>query len=1693
MRDIFRRCLATMVALVLLSSMAVPVFAAIPGGEGEEIEEVEDTSINSNPDAELNITQAKENWQRNVKRRTDRYVEMLNTIHLQYLTILYANADEEEETIEALQSEIQIVYDEFFSYANSKGNIIDTKTIKEFKTARDSAVLKYIDSESSEAAESYLTAYPEGTIWDGEKDSLIASLVGIGWTEAEATDLANVMFSMAGDSDAENPTSGISWVMQALLLHATEPSEYIKASVGELTRKAAPTISLDLTVFKRQWHANMMEYLKVNNTVKELPGYSDFQADISISETTGDPKSQTAEMIYFTALDAMRYIDLALLYNVDDFDEEASPKEMVEQIASLVNPENPNRSWEEEKYLRLVEELSITSPEESATPSRYFYDIDLAGKLYALGTKSSKEQGALRQELMQVATGVNWLLDHYRVAEASILRTTGGTIIEGIPEDGNFNYAVKILSDFYGTEISPEEVVDHLDKLRNILTAFEIQGFQDLMDYEPASISSQPFYGALLEFVEPATESDPAHLQSMIGYGQALSATYKPFYTNVYFNSNKTEDSSLPYLTENPDFIRFDNTYGKLRKALMIATTNNAVQNYALTGTLLNNNTNFKLATLRDFIEKPDQDKMLIVHQGYYNKDYVDFTLQGDRAINSESEEINVSNETERNVVNGAFNNWKGDNFGFYDLTHRDALRMASEPEFVDTVRLKTVPDYMAHVLNSEVRTRRVYDQELGQWKSVNYRIETEVYGEHEGEYGDMSGQYDPTSPWLGIDLSLGMMGVVGFGEPPEGYSENATASIGKRVASYLNSPVWMSSSTSSTSVPDSFAWNWMFLRNIHKNDAIRYTTQLDMDSPLFIDIYGNILTESGTIIIPFVNNSTLQSQVNLLNAGFLLNYGNDMLVEADCSKAVDGELDLDNVLVKIGDKVLNMTYADGVLDFADVRNNFLMYTPSEGENSDGTILRLDTYVSGLTGTLPTFFDIANVIVQGPDGGTINMGALNTGDANQLKQLFAINKPVYIYDVNQQYASNVTMGLESYGVNNDIPNGKSKDGSRDYLGQYIATVIFQVARGARIEDINYTKEGLQAVQKFSNHELAQAARFEDMRNSLLQNAQNALLTIPNPAYIEGLEFFVFMMFKILLIVCSIGVTVQVIQNFLAGTLSVKTFLRMTWALVFAFVAITAIPTIFEISYYNANKMFLKNETVRMAGLQAEKRLNGTELGVLQANSVDESTELLLKVRESNISWPRLLSDMLVDFEINSMTELYQKQLQNELNFNNDDFVIKGDSLYMPINNLWDSSEIGLDPTTNKLRQYIKPNSDISHWMPYYAIIDYLVYNVNTFNETVLRSYNYNTFRFSNGQVRSIDLSTRYFMSDAFLILDENFRDPQFKLPSNVDQIAISMSRYDKIGVYQWYGVQSRDNRDIFLSRDPFINSQWYNEFIDVEDPKFVEAVDRLNYSATNFVTQNSDLLGRISDETFIKMLALHMSFEYNNLFNIPGPQELEIYNLSSEDLMRLSIAEYTDVMRGSPYSYPKFLLEYGGMVAVYAGALLELILLVLSFLKPFATLAIFFVFVVSIIIFKVILHNVESSTIKGFAKFAAILCVVNFIYACTMKFGMWLPVILPMAVCIIVQCIVHAFYIGFYLWLTEIMIRNWRDLGNSAFNNVFKMRTLNARVISAKTLTVENTNEGEGNKKSEGWNIYERLRRNNDNKYGAHYDEEDDI
>jgi hypothetical protein len=290
---------------------------------------------------------------------------------------------------------------------------------------------------------------------------------------------------------------------------------------------------------------------------------------------------------------------------------------------------------------------------------------------------------------------------------------------------------------------------------------------------------------------------------------------------------------------------------------------------------------------------------------------------------------------------------------------------------------------------------------------------------------------------------------------------------------------------------------------------------------------------------------------------------------------------------------------------------------------------------------------------------------------------------------------------------------------------------------------------------------------------------------------------------------------------------------------------------------------------------------------------------------------------------------------------------------------------------------------------------------------------------------------------------------------------------DYFGLYRLYDVTPPQQYVEIAYSDEVMSatreSQWCNILINEEE--LIKRIEKLNQYCRIWLAEHRELVGKVTDETFLKSMALACAMEHNRLFNTLRADNLEIYELANEDLLRLSIADRDQVMKNSTMSYARFVYTVGGTPAVYAAALLTLVNFVNGWVKPLVTLLVFIITCISIFFFKLILRR-DNNSIYGYVTTILLMCGVNVLGSIFMKLSMFIPQTgLSPTVCILIQVIVQCAYTYLLISIVKVAVKDWPNLGFQHYNEKFN------------TLTHKTQRSVEVNspRKANGWDYYNEL------------------
>lgn len=1055
-----------------------------------------------------------------------------------------------------------------------------------------------------------------------------------------------------------------------------------------------------------------------------------------------------------------------------------------------------------------------------------------------------------------------------------------------------------------------------------------VNAFEIIDNYNPESVEGpmKYFFGA----VERTDASDGSgwQLSTDMRTGIVASSSFLPMKTNLY------DPYTFSNIVETSWLVNFHSKFGYNRKALYIDTNVDAAVNFQRTGT----RGELRVCTLEDLLYA-DKDIVLYLDDNLYNVNTL--AELTDKAFNR------LDNVNEDSTTRSWWQQMGDAIVSIWDVSMENIAKTAEATTYSSKVQRGVAN------ADSLFGTTKWVDYFFTEEVAEDYLTPDDLWDDdagtvYEAGSGHEASAYTPLTAFAVLSTVY---------QDPELFNSLNTV-LNRNTPVFISSPTMPYVENASKDERQSI-FNYLLLKNLDSQMSIDYATNLDMTSPVYMDIYGNIVTESGLVVVPAAANATLwNSSYTPYNAAFLSTYGDDFLLEYD-EEATE----------------LNKVF-DGIL------------APVDG-----------------------YWQLSSIKVI---GGNIDLSRLSTAD----KDTMAAITEIFQADLYR-------------------PQGI-------YSKSLWQMIITEVLRGAPIEHIDKDFEGLNLSHRVTKNGLVVAEKLEFLVDALSAKGTNTTLSIPNPAYMDGIEYVVFFAFKILILAILVIWMITIYVDAVGGGVNLKTGFKCIGVVILVLSLIVGVPAAFELSYYQSNKLLLQEETEYLMMLNLEKSESGQEIGITDIHEPDTNTTLYLKLADVEIPWYDLLPKIITSSTTNNLEALYAEYEGQHPIASAEGVTVINDAVYISTDQLFNSSSISFSPTLQTIWQQSSGDTPASYYTPYYYFLEQIINKVNTW--TVDNNYySYTTKVQRGGKLKTLGYIQPYFTSEQFM-----------------------QEGMDYFGLYTLYDVTPP-----MLYTDELVvlgdklsaarDSQWCN--MDISDSAKIKRIEKLNEYARQWVAEHKELLGKVTDETFLKCMALACAMEHNRLFNTLRADNLEIYELSNEDLMRLSIADRDTVMKSSTMSYARFVFTVGGTPAVYAAALLTLVNFLSSWVKPIATLLVFCITCISIFVFKLILRK-NNNSIYGYICTILLMCSINVLGSVFLKLSMYIPNTgLSPTVCILVQIVIQCAYLFCLFWIIKTALKDWRNVGFERYNAGFN------KLTSRQQYSVEVDTP----KQKNGWDYYNAL------------------
>lgn len=1090
--------------------------------------------------------------------------------------------------------------------------------------------------------------------------------------------------------------------------------------------------------------------------------------------------------------------------------------------------------------------------------------------------------------------------------------------------------------------------------------------------------------------------------------GFANSALYVPMVTNLY-DAGIYEFAN----TKDKDWIaEFMYKYGFHRKALYISTDPNIVVNNKLNKTSDNG---MVVATLKDLLNY-ERDIQLYIDTSFYNAQHIEnaigkvdyatlYQYMHDKDITLNVTDQAALENAQEQANNAEMTFYNEDSNNFIDET----LNIDTKTLLKDDDIVSYSPDVaknVTHLGETADDTDSLYD---------GYVLSADALTGQDSVFTLYN--YTPITSYAVVSAIYRDVDI---------YNELASASKQTRIVFESSKNILYAEGTTNKN------WisylNYIQLSNLQNQMNMNVETQLDLESPIFIDIFGNIVTESGFVIIPAASNATLCGDAwtpyTIAFGTYMSAGGNEVLAE-DLPKDVFEWLTAQNIEEFYGDE-------------------------AEEEEEEETVesLSLDSMGAGTKGgwfvyTRDGKLQLKNVYLDSWGLSTlVNWSTLNA-NSNVIQEVFwnnaFFNKAIKMYN--------------SRTIN----------------------MVTEVLRGAPIENIDYVEEGISGTRS-GEAGIVIAYALDELLNTLSSEDSdfvNSMTTMPNPAFSRYLKYVIYFGIKIILALSILVFLIYLFKSGVKNRLGFKEVLKLAITVVVVISAIYILPNSITWSYDSANANLLSEEAEEILLYSSMREAEGQQIGITEVSKIDEQTQLLVQVDKVTPSWSKILGNALLSNEYESFVDLFDDALSETPYYGMAGVVQKGSNVYIDVQSIMDSTSIAYNKTTNTLynknvirdeQQYYSQkavyatedienedgeiihekgdylgytegsagtgNTDVdnptkegdgfvrqdyyavySFTSPYYVILDSLIANINEYNQT----HNIQTYTAtidSKGNVMTYDVATPYLTSDEFLTegYDILGLTDALMLESTLPKFAYIFDEEDKAKIKE---------------------SAWYPAELDEETIQ-VRIGDLYNY-ARSFIIDHKEVLRHVPDEMLVKVLAFACSIEYNKLFKCPYGDSIALITVDNRDIMRFMLSDFKGVYSNVSYSFGRYVYQTSGTVGVILAAILLVVILITTVIKP-ALIWILFIIIIINVIFRHMLFNKPNQGVEGYFTGCALFIAVNYLYAALLKVCFVvadsnLSAVTAMLMCILVQ-VSYLLVLG---WLLYVQVKDWRDGGWNKF------------------------------------------------------------
>lgn len=520
----------------------------------------------------------------------------------------------------------------------------------------------------------------------------------------------------------------------------------------------------------------------------------------------------------------------------------------------------------------------------------------------------------------------------------------------------------------------------------------------------------------------------------------------------------------------------------------------------------------------------------------------------------------------------------------------------------------------------------------------------------------------------------------------------------------------------------------------------------------------------------------------------------------------------------------------------------------------------------------------------------------------------------------------------------------------------------------------------------------------------------------------------------------------------------------------AYLCITLVPVYIPLCFNVAINQVSENMTYKILGLKSESASVSDETESLNEDGSSKfNTESVTLYRAGVLAYEDFIRSVNTD----------EKNIVGGniiiLNQNAGTFV-EGDSIKINTDRLFKNLKIrGKDTGTNgevlyQLKAYKTVSDNVDYYNPFYTITDSFITELNKMEKVY--EIPRNTITYSNGIIKDNFLVYSFVNSPIFLSPGKyNLKEYTEGLSSDAAKELEKENTALAKELTQVFGDESKSSDFLRLSdwlatpTDAMKKTLWYktmvkNHYYETDGSpntkNLTKLVEHVNSTTKRFIFAMDDQIGRLSDDTMIKLIVLRATIDFNQQISDFGnwiyPFSLNYGDFSLKDVIGCifvsDYAKYTDMN----FDIIDYVGDNKGWFTLIVVSIEMVLFFAITCIMQLAVPVLYFLLCLTVIL-KLLAQGDGKVPVKGFLKCTLVLMVDYTFFALALAFaekakGSTIGIYAMLAVCLIVLYLIFI--------IVSSVLTDFANVGNSTVNARLKSIGDGAVFNTVRTLRVTN-------------------------------------